>query len=129
MHQHAVVWLDHRRAQVIRFGETGVDTVRLWSRAKDKHLHHKANSIGDGRAASDTEFFKRIVGELNGARSILIGGPSGAKNELVSYMRGDASRLAKAIRGVEPLQEMSDGELLRFARPYLTAADRIRPGL
>jgi stalled ribosome rescue protein Dom34 len=125
MHHHAIVWIDHRKAQVIGFGVRGIKGELLRSRAKVKHLHHKANSIGDGRIPIDNEFFGRIVRELNGARSFVIAGPSSAKKELAAYIHTNDRELAKSIRGVVPLAQVGEGELLNFARCYLKAADRV----
>jgi stalled ribosome rescue protein Dom34 len=124
-HQHAAVWIDHREARIVKFGVHGADHVVLHSNAQAKHLHHKANSIGDGRAPKDTEFFERVAGELNGIGAVVIVGPSSAKNELADDIRSRHPALLKAIKGVEPLDHPTEGELLNFARSYLNAAERV----
>ena len=124
-HQHAVVWIDHREAHVLAFGIAGVDRQVLRSKSHTPHLHHKANSIGAGNASVDTEFFDSVARALEGIGSILVTGPSTAKGELVEQIRAAHPAVAKAIEGVETVDHLSDNELVKMARSYLKAADRI----
>lgn len=124
-HQHAVVWIDHREAHVLAFGAAGVDKQLLRSNSDTPHLHHKANSIGSGKAPKDTEFFDRVAKALEGIGAILITGPSGAKIELVEHIGATHPAVAKAIEGVETVDHPTDKELVKMARSYLKAADRM----
>ena len=96
------------------------------SKSSAPQLHHKANSIGDGRAAVDVDLYERVAQELKNVSSILIAGPSTAKAELAHHIRQQHPEWATNIRGVEPLDHPSERELLKFARSYLSAADRMR---
>jgi stalled ribosome rescue protein Dom34 len=126
-HRHAVVWVDHHEAHLVKFGLTGADSTVLKSGSEPEHLHHKANSIGDGRAPKNIAFYEKLAAALNGASTILITGPGSAKLELVNYIRSKHPSLAAAIVGVEPLDHPTEGELLKFARSYFKAEDRMRP--
>lgn len=123
-HQHAVVWIDHREAHVIAFGATGLDKQVLRSKSDTSHLHHKANTIGAGKAPTDTPFFESVARALEGIGAILITGPSSAKTELVKHIRASHPAVAKALEGVEVVDHPSDKELVKLARSYLKAADR-----
>ncbi len=124
-HQHAVVWIDHREARVLAFGAAGVDKQILRSKSDTPHLHHKANSIGAGKAPVDTEFFDRVARAIEGIGSILITGPSTAKGELVEHIHAGHPAVFKAIEGVETVDHPTDNELVKMARSHLKAADRI----
>jgi stalled ribosome rescue protein Dom34 len=124
-HQHAVIWIDHREAHVIKFGVGGVDRQVLRSAAKVAHLHHKANSIGSGRAPKDAEFFERVTSTLQGLTAILVTGPANAKDELVDHIRTKHPLLARAIEGVKTVDHPTEGELLTIARAFLKGADRL----
>ena len=124
-HQHAVVWIDHREAHVLAFGVTGLDKQVLRSESDTPHLHHKANTIGAGKAPKDTPFLESVAKALEGIRAIRITGPSSAKTELVEHIRKSHPAVAKAIEGVEVVDHPSDKELVKMARSYLKAADRV----
>ena len=124
-HEHAVIWIDHREARLLKFGLTGSTTENIRSHTHERQVHHKANSIGDGQAPPDKPFFEHVASALRGIISLVVAGPSSAKTELVSHLRENHPDVAKAIVGVEPLDHPTDGELLNFARKYLRAADRI----
>lgn len=55
-HAHTVVWIDHREAHIVGFGIAGIDREIIHSRHQPQQLHHKANSIGAGRALQDKKF-------------------------------------------------------------------------
>lgn len=124
-HQHAVIWIDHKEAQVVKFGVTGSTIQTIRSHSNQPHLHHKANTIGDGRAPLDKKFFDAISLILDGMKSIVITGPSTAKMELAEHFRRSHPAIATAIKGIEPLDHPTTGELLKFGQDYLRAADRL----
>ncbi|HYK23140.1 MAG TPA: hypothetical protein VEU75_00590 [Candidatus Acidoferrum sp.] len=126
-HQHAVVWIDHKEAHVVRFGATGVDRVLLRSNSHDPHLHHKANTIGSGNAPIDVDLFERVAYALAGAQAILIAGPASAKMELKKFLDKSYLLLAKHVLGVETMDHPSEGELVAYAHNYFKAADRLQP--
>jgi hypothetical protein len=65
-------------------------------------------------------------GELmSGAGTILITGPAGAKQELLTYLTEQQPGMAARVAGVEPLDHPTDGELVAFARKFFKAADRM----
>ena len=42
------------------------------------------------------------------------------------YLKAHRADVAKKVAGVETVDHPSEGELLKFARKYFTAADRMR---
>jgi hypothetical protein len=52
---------------------------------------------------------------------------STAKTEFVTWLHGHSPALAGRLFGVEPLQHMSDGQIVAEARRFFKRADRIRP--
>ncbi len=124
-HQHAVIWIDHREAHVLSFGITGVANEEIKSGHPHQHLHHKSGSTGGTHDGADHAFLEKVAGSLAGAHAILITGPANAKTELAEYIRQKHPALGKAIEGVVALDHPSEGELLKFARTYFKAADRM----
>jgi hypothetical protein len=125
-HFHAVVWIDHRDARIFTFNAAESDKLVVHAHQPQPHLHRKANSIGDGRAPGDPDYFDQVAKALDGAGEILIAGPANAKLELKKHLDEKWPAIARRIVGVENADHPSDGALLDHARRYFTAADRMR---
>lgn len=128
-HHHAIVWIDHREARVFSFNADDVDKLVVHPQHPHLHLHHKANSIGDGRAAPDPAYFEQVAKAMDEAGEILLTGPANAKFELKKYIERQMPLLIKKIVGVETVDHPTDGALTDHARRYFAAADRMRPQL
>ena len=59
VHNHAIVWVDHRLAKVFYLGLDVVDQRTIRADLPTEHLHHKANTIGSGKTDDDPTFFPR----------------------------------------------------------------------
>ncbi len=53
VHNHAVVWIDHRVAKVFYLGLETSDERTIRADLATGHLHHKANAIGSGKTLDD----------------------------------------------------------------------------
>lgn len=126
-HYHAVVWLDHRDARIFAFNADASDKTEIRSHQLQPHLHRKANSIGDGRASADPDYFNDIAKALEPAREILLTGPAGAKVELKKHLDAHWPAIARKVVGVEASDHPTDGALVQHARRYFLTADRMRP--
>ena len=126
-HYHAAIWIDHREARVFHFNPTDVETLVLRPDDPTRHIHHKANSIGSGHAATSPDYLREVAESVADAGAILITGPANAKTELVEYIHLHDPRLEKAIAGVEAVDHPSDAQLVAYARKYLAATDRMEP--
>lgn len=126
-HRHVVVWIDHREARVFHFNRDDVDRQVVRAHNPERHLHHKANSIGSGRAPEDQTFLHEVAAALADAATVLITGPANEKTELLKHIQRHDRALAAKIAGVETVDHPSDGVLLDHARRYFRAADRMRP--
>ncbi len=120
---HSLVWIDHREAKVFYFDADAVKRTIVRSSHPDQHIHHKANSPDSGHVAVDVDFMRRVTQCIVPTGSILITGPANAKLELASFIRRDYPALGANIRGVEPLDHPSDGELLALGRHFFRAED------
>jgi hypothetical protein len=123
---HAIVWIDHQQARVLRFGPRGVDSETVHSSRRHEHLHHKANSSDSGNAPQDRAFLGRVGECLSGAATILVTGPANAKRELVSHLEANQPVTAGHVAALEPLDHPTDGQLEAFARKYFHADERMR---
>jgi hypothetical protein len=122
---HAVVWIDHDEAHVIHFTADAADELTVRSKHRKGHLHHKAGQVGAGREPQDRAFYEEVSKALAGVGRLLIVGPAGAKRELEAHMKAHAKDLAAHIVGVEAADHPSDGQVLKMARKFFRAADRM----
>lgn len=122
---HAIVWIDHQKATLLRFGPAGVDTQVIHSTHRHEHLHHKANSGDSGRAPQDHAFLQRVAASLASTATILVTGPANAKGELVSFLEAHQPAIAGRVAAVQPLDHPSDGQLEAYARKFFHADERM----
>ncbi|MBI1773999.1 MAG: translational machinery protein [Proteobacteria bacterium] len=128
-HYHVVVWIDHHEARIITFNTMDSETRVVRPQHPARHLHHKANTIGDGRAASDPAYYGQVAQAIEDCGAILITGPANAKNALRDHIERETPQLVHRIVGIETMDHPTDGELLDHARCYFAAADRMQPQL
>jgi stalled ribosome rescue protein Dom34 len=117
-HFHAVVWVDHSQAKIFQVGLSGTDGVILHPHSAEKHIHHKANSIGSGHAHETKQFLEDVTKAIGDAGEILIIGPAGAKNELAKHIRTSHPAMGQRIVGVEPADHPTDREIVALARQH-----------
>jgi stalled ribosome rescue protein Dom34 len=117
-HFHAVVWIDHTQARIFHVGTSGTDEVVLHPQSAERHIHHKANSIGSGHVHEDKQFLEGVAKAIADAGEILIIGPAGAKNEFAKYLQGSHVDISKRVVGVEPADHPSDREIVALARHH-----------
>ena len=126
-HSHAVVWIDHHEAHVIHYSLDEVETAVVKPAVPQQHhLHHKRGAMGSGHDKPDAAYLGKVAAGIADAAEILICGPAGAKLELFRHLQAHDRPVADRVVGVETVNHPSDGELLRYARKYFTAADRMR---
>jgi hypothetical protein len=128
-HFHAVVWIDHHEAKIFHFDAADFDAERIRSAKPHQHLHHKANTVGSGHAATDRGFLERVAKALDVSGAVLITGPAAAKHELADYIAKVHPQLAARISGVETLDHPTDGEIVALARKFFRADDRMHAQL
>jgi hypothetical protein len=128
-HYHAVIWIDHHQAKVFHFNPDDAELAVIRPDHPVRHIHHKANTIGNGHAAEDQDFLHSVASAVGAAGAILITGPANAKTELMKHMQKHAPAIAKLVAGVETVDHPSDGALVDHARRYFNAADRMIPRL
>ena len=124
-HPHAVVWIDHHEARIIRFDREGSDEHALHPDQPHHRLHVKAGSRGGARAAEDQGFYHEVASAVSSAQSVFVAGPAHANTEFVKHLDRHDAGLAKRVAGAEPMDHVTDGELLAAARHFFKRADRM----
>lgn len=124
---HAIVWVDHQVCRVFHVDSETADKITIHSDYPHQKLHHKAGTVGDGHAHEDPGYYRGIMDAFREAGEILIVGPGQAKQELFEYIQRHDPGIAKRVVGVEPLDHLTDGQLVAFARKSFKVIDRMLP--
>jgi hypothetical protein len=112
-HAHAVVWIDHLVAKIFGVGLTGVSAAAVHAHLPSQHLHHKANTIGDGRVNADSTFLARVAEAVSGCTDLLVIGPGIEKTELVQYLKAERPGLSPHV---EASDHPTDREIVALGR-------------
>jgi hypothetical protein len=126
-HYHAVIWIDHHEAHVLRFSADQADETIVHATHSPRHLHSKGGSPSGTHVTNEPEFYHDVAGEVADAHEILITGPSSAKTEFVKYLHKHAPATAERISGIETMARVTDNQLIAEARRYFAQADRMLP--
>ena len=125
-HFHAVVWIDHRVADIYGFGHDDVSHALVKSHGPHR-IHHKAGTVGSGHLHDKPDYFRQVAAALAGVKEILVLGPAETKTEFKSFLDAHDPALAARVLAVEPLDRQSEGEIVAFARRFFAHADRMTP--
>lgn len=126
-HFHAAVWIDHSEARVFSFNWEESEEWKIHPHNRHQHVHHKAGSIGSGHSGGDQHYFHSVAEAVKDAGEILICGPGTAKLELMRHLHKHDPQVEKKVVGVETADHPTDGQLLKMAREFFRAADRMLP--
>src|SRR5207247_5627530 len=122
VHNHAVVWIDHRLAKVFYLGLDVEDERTVHADLATEHLHHKANTIGSGKVPDDPTFFPRIDEALQHSQAILIVGPGNEKMLLLKHLREVVHGHKARELHADACDHPTDGQILPPARRQLRLA-------
>ena len=126
-HSHAIIWIDHRAARVFHFNAEQADSVTIHPTHPVRHIHHKANEIGSGHATQDHDFLQSVANSISPALHVLVVGPANAKTELVKHIEKHAPAVRGLIKGVEPMDHATDGEIVAHGRKFFHADHQMAP--
>ncbi|MGE0200771.1 MAG: translational machinery protein [Candidatus Melainabacteria bacterium] len=124
---HAVVWLDHNEARVFHINAMDAEKTVIHPDHPARHLHHKSGATGSGNAREDQHYYDEVLQALDGASAILVMGPGQAKLSLFKHAQQHHKALADKVLSVESSDHPSDGQVIKHARQYFVAADRMLP--
>src|SRR5688572_30802352 len=125
-HFHAVVWMDHAEAHVMQFTSDEVEKTIIQSKGNHRQIHLRSGKPGSGKAPEDVDYFKNVIGSLEGAQQILLTGPANEKNEFRKYLQVHSKPFAARVVAVDTSDHPSDGEILKQARKFFAATGSLR---
>ena len=125
VHNHAVVWIDHRVAKIFYLGLDSVDEKTIHSDLATDH-HHKANTIGSGKVPDDPDFFSSIDEALQDSEAVLLVGPGNEKTLLLKHLKeGPHARKARDLHA-QPCDHPTDHEIIALGRHYFHLGEPAR---
>ena len=115
---HAVVWMDHHRAQVLQFDTEQVQVHKVQSHQHDTGQHGSA-------VRSEHEFFGEVCDELADIAQIVVTGSKTALADFHHYVDKHCAPLVPHIVGWETVDHPSEAQLVAFARKYFVDRERM----
>jgi len=129
---NAGVWIDHHKAVVVRFTDTGEDTLQITPEAgapaflpdgtRAKKSYTRNDFVAeDKRQRKATmhlnQYYDEVIDRLRDADAILVLGPGEAKGEFTKRIEG--SKLKGRIAHVGTVDKMTDHEIAAHVRRLL----------
>jgi len=115
---HAVVYIDHRIAQVLQFDADHVEASTVKA-----HTHHTAQHGSAVR--TEHEFYGHVADSLGGVQEVLVVGPGTARTAFRAYCAKHRLETARRIVGSETVDHPTQPQLVALARKYFLAHDRM----
>lgn len=115
---HAVVWLDHKNAQVLQFDAEHVEQQKVKA-----HTHHTA--YHGSQVRTEHEFFGHVCDALQGIQEVLVTGSHQAQADFRHYVEKHRPQTAKFIVGWETVDHPSEAQLVALARKWFLKYDRM----
>ena len=126
MHTHTLVWIDHTEAKLFDIGTPNAGTETI-AEAGKSHSHRRDNDhLGHAQNANEHAFHAAVAKSLEGATGILITGPGQARTEFAHYLEAKAPAVSAKVWGVEPLDHLTDPQLIAHGRTFFTKEERMR---
>jgi hypothetical protein len=115
---HAVVLIDHQKAEVLQF-----DAEHLQAQKIKSHNHHTRQH--GSLVRTEHEYFGEVCDALAGIGEVLVAGSHGAQKDFRHYMEKHRSAMMKQIVGWETVDHPSEGQLLVLAKKHLLKIDQM----
>jgi stalled ribosome rescue protein Dom34 len=115
---HAVAWVDHQSAQVLQFDAEHVQADKIKA-----HAHYTRQHGSEVR--SEHEFFGHVCDAMDGIAEVLVVGPHTAIADFKHYAEKHRPATAKRLVAYEPLDHVSENQLVAKARAYFVKHDRM----
>ena len=115
---HAVVWIDHQKAQILQFDQEHVQASRVKT-----HSHHTAQHGSAVR--SEHEFFADVCDQLKGISEVLVAGPRTGLADFEHYIKKHRPDVQQQVVGFETADHPTDNQLVALARKFFLKHDRM----
>ena len=119
MNRNVGVWIDHRKAVIIRLAGDANEIHAIES-DMEKHVRYAGGKPEDQQEHRFTnhlnEYYDKVIAALHDADSIFILGPGEAKGEFEKRLQAES--LGARINGIETLDKMPYDEIAAKVRAH-----------
>jgi hypothetical protein len=123
MDQNVGIWIDHKRAVIVR-ASTGAVTTETVESNVGAHPHFAGQQEGGGEKKYEERhgqhldrYYDAVVGQLAGPERLLIFGPGEAKAELEQRFRRSKAH-AGCVVNVETADKLTDAEIVARVKQH-----------
>lgn len=121
---HAVVLIDHQKAEVLQFDSEHLQAQKVKSRSQHHlHSHHTRQPNSDVR--TQHEFFGEVCDALIGIAEVLVVGGHTFQIDFRHYVEKHRPQVAKQIVAWETVDHPTEGQLLALAKKHFLKIDRM----
>jgi len=121
---HAVVLIDHHKAEVLQFDAEHLLAEKIKSRSEHRlRTHHSRQPGSDVR--TDHEFFGEVCDALAGIAEVLVAGGHTSQTDFRRYVEHHRPQLAKQIVGWETVDHPTEAQLVALAKQHFAKIDRM----
>ena len=132
------LWIDHRKAIVVTIAETGEEIKEILSEVEKQPRRLGTSPLNESyesvKLLADDSLQRVLTGHLNiyydsiiecisNAESILILGPSEAKNEFKKRL--DGNKLSALIVSIETVDRMTNPQIAAKVRQYFSGSHQV----
>lgn len=123
MSHHVALWIDHKEARIFDIEPETFDESTLQA---PHHVarHPKSQTSDRYHPEEEQRYFHEVAQALQGAKEILIVGPSTAKLHFLRHLHKHEQALEPRIVGIETVDHPTDRQIAAYARQYFLKADR-----
>jgi hypothetical protein len=116
-HSHAVVWADHRTAQVLQFDAEHVETKSIRSHQHYTRQHGSA-------VRTEHEFFGEVCDAIDGIAEVLMTGSHTALADFRHYVDKHRPHTGARIIAYEVVDHPTENQLVAAARKRFSKYDK-----
>ncbi len=119
------IWMDHSNAHLIEFSsdaeskEKKVIASKFTHEQKEQSLGKSENLMHNKERHQQSEYYKELGEVIKHYESVVLFGPTNAKNELMNIMKAD-HLFAKIKIEVEQADKMTDNQQQAFVREHFS---------
>ena len=117
-HFHAVVWIDHQKAQILQFNADSVETQTVRAHKHQTRQHQSG-------VRTEHEFFGEVCDDLANINEVVITGLRTATADFRHYLTKHRPAVLTHIVGWEIVDHSTDNQLVAFAKKYFVKYDRM----
>lgn len=117
-HFHAVIRIDHQKAQILQFNADSVELQKVHAHQHDTRHHNST-------VRTEHEFFGEVCDDLADIGEVVVAGSHTATADFRHYVTKHRPAIAPRMVGWEIVDHPTDGQLVALAKKYFVKHDQM----